>query len=302
MNATLLKIIVVTALGLFAAGISAAEKPYVVFLGTGTADIHVPDGCHCPNCTYIREHGQRNRRRYSSLYVDPGLVIDFTTTGMAGLKAARIAPAEVKCLLITHSHGDHFDAPAIVQLAEERAKKTPGPLPVFGNATVTAALKKHLASLKRSVPLAPAEVTAYRDFAAGGWTCTPMLANHDPSQQCLFYVLTKGELGVLYVTDTTWFPVKTFYAIARKKLDLAIVEGTFGPQTDPSYLIGHMTFAFDRLVRKWLMDSKTLKPGGTFAVTHLSLHWVPPYDLVVEPLGREGIVVSYDGLKLPIGK
>ena len=39
-----------------------------------------------------------------------------------------------------------------------------------------------------------------------------------------------------------------------------------------------------------------------YAVTHLSLHWVPPYDLIVEPLAKEGIVVSYDGLKLPIGK
>ena len=302
MNATTLKIIVAAALGLFAGALSAAERPYVVFLGTGAADISAPDGCHCPNCTYIREHGQRNRRRYSSLYVDPGLVIDFSTTGMSGLKAAGISPAQVKCLLITHAHGDHFDVPAIVKLAEERAKKTLGPLPVFGNAAVAAGLKKHLAALKRGVPITPIELIPYRDFTAAGWTCTPVLANHDPSQQCLFYVLTKGDRGLLYATDTTWFPVQTFNTIARKKLDLAIVEGTFGPKTEPSFLIGHMTFAFDRLIRQWLIDTKTLKPGGTFALTHLSLHWVPPYDKVVEPLAKEGIVISYDGLKLPIGK
>jgi phosphoribosyl 1,2-cyclic phosphate phosphodiesterase len=293
---------IVMVLGLLAGAVSAAERPYVVFLGTGAADIQAPDGCHCPNCTYIREHGQRNRRRYSSLYIDPGLVIDFSTTGMSGLKAAGIVAADVKCLLITHAHEDHFDAPAIVKLAEERAKKIHEPLPVFGNAAVIAALRKHLASLGRSVPIAPTELTAYREFTAAGWTCTPLLANHDPSQQCLFYVLTKGDRGVLYATDTTWFPVHTFNTIASKKLDLAIVEGTFGPQTDPRYLIGHMTFAFDRLIRQWLIDTKTLRPGGTFALTHLSLHWVPPYDSIVEPLGKEGIVISYDGLRLPIGK
>ena len=89
-----------------------------------------------------------------------------------------------------------------------------GPLPVFGNAAVTAGLKKHLASVKRAVPITPTELTPYRDFTACGWTCTPVLANHDPSQQCLFYVLTKGDVGMLYATDTTWFPVKTFGASA----------------------------------------------------------------------------------------
>jgi phosphoribosyl 1,2-cyclic phosphate phosphodiesterase len=302
MDATALKIVIVMALGLFSARLSAAEKPYVVFLGTGAADIHSPDSCRCSNCTYIRDHGHRNPRRFSSLYVAPGLVIDFSTTGMSGLAAVGIAPTDIKCLLITHSHGDHFDAPSIVRLADERAKKTTEPLPVFGNSTVTAALKKHIASLKRAVPVTPTEVTPYRDFAACGWTCTPVLANHDPNEQCLFYVLSKGDLGILYATDTTWFPAKTFQTIGRKKLDLAIVEGTFGPLTDPAYLVGHMNFAFDRLVRKWLRDVKVLKPGGTFALTHLSLHWVPPYDLIVEPMAKEGILVSYDGLKIPIGK
>lgn len=175
-----------------------------------------------------------------------------------------------------------------------------GPLPVFGNAAVTAGLKKHLASVKRAVPITPTELTPYRDFTACGWTCTPVLANHDPSQQCLFYVLTKGDVGMLYATDTTWFPVKTFGAVGRKKLDLAIVEGTFGPQTAPSFLIGHMNFGFDRLIKTWLTDAKVLKPGGTFALTHLSLHWVPPYDTIVGPMAKEGILISYDGLKLRI--
>jgi hypothetical protein len=189
-----------------------------------------------------------------------------------------------------------------VQLADERAKKTSEALPVFGNATVTAALTTHISSLKRTVPVAPTGVAPYRDFTACGWSCTPVLANHEPSQQCLFYVLTKGDRGLLYATDTTWFTVKTFYTIGSKKLDLAIVEGTFGPQTDPRYLIGHMSFEFDRLIRKWLIDAKVLRPGGTLALTHLSLHWVPPYDSIVEPMAKEGIVVPYDGLKLQIVK
>ena len=83
--------------------------PYVVFLGTGAADIQRPQKDTCPNCTYVREHGGRNARRYSSLFVSPGVLIDYSTTGREGLQAAGIAPAAVDYLLITHSHGDHFN-------------------------------------------------------------------------------------------------------------------------------------------------------------------------------------------------
>lgn len=54
--------------------------PYVVFLGTGAADIQRPETAPCDNCTYVRQHGGRNSRRYSSLFVSPGVVIDYSVT------------------------------------------------------------------------------------------------------------------------------------------------------------------------------------------------------------------------------
>lgn len=105
-----------------ATGLAETPEPYVVFLGTGAADIQRPQKGDCPTCTYVREHGGRNARRYASLFVSPGVLIDYSVTGREGLDAAGIAPSAIGELLITHSHSDHFNPAAIVALAREKAE------------------------------------------------------------------------------------------------------------------------------------------------------------------------------------
>ncbi|MCL6630424.1 MAG: hypothetical protein K6U00_12585, partial [Armatimonadetes bacterium] len=78
-----------------AADTSNVATPYVVFLGTGAADISTPEKCGCDNCRYIREHGGKNKRLFSSFYAHPGLLIDFSTTGMESLKNAGIEPKQI---------------------------------------------------------------------------------------------------------------------------------------------------------------------------------------------------------------
>ena len=272
--------------------------PYVIFLGTGAADIKSPKTDSCPNCTYVREHGGRNRRRFSSLFVSPDVVVDYATTGRESMRDARVEPAKVNWLLITHSHGDHFSPSSIVELAGERIKSAKGELTLLGNATAAKMMREHLASLKEPPPIKAREVRPYEEFTAGEWRCKALPANHDPGEDCLVYVLRCGEKSLFYATDTTWFPVGTFNALKAEKLDLAIVEGTFGELTDPAYLAGHMTFAFDRLVKEFLVGQHAMKPSGKFALTHLSLHWCEPYDKLAPKLAKEGILVPYDGLRI----
>ena len=61
-----------------------------------------------------------------------------------------------------------------------------------------------------------------------------------------------------------------------------------------------MNFPFVRLVKQFLVESKRLKPNGRFMVTHLSLHFCEPYDLLAPKLAAEGIVVAYDGLRVDL--
>jgi phosphoribosyl 1,2-cyclic phosphate phosphodiesterase len=270
--------------------------PYVVFLGTGAADIQRPKNDTCPNCTYVRQHNGRNARRYCSVFVSPGVLIDYSVTGREGLESAGIAPSAIDYLLITHSHGDHFNPAAIVALARERNK----PLVLVGNAKTVARMQEHLETLPKDKRPAITfrTVKPFEEFDVGPWRGKALAANHIPNEEALLYVLRGKQKSLLYATDTGWFPVGTFAALSAESLDLAIVEGTFGEEVQPKQLTGHLNFPFVRLIRQFLVEGKRLKPGGRFMVTHLSLHFCKPYDLLAPKLAAEGIPVAYDGLRV----
>ncbi|NLX14765.1 MAG: hypothetical protein GXY44_14095 [Phycisphaerales bacterium] len=273
------------------------DAPYVQYLGTGAADIHRPDHCECKNCSYTRAEGGRNKRRYSSLYAHPGVVIDFSITGMTSLEECGIHPRDINYLLFTHSHSDHFNVSALMELIAARGDAQP--LSVFGNSTVVHLIKQHIESLETDIALTVTAINAFQDFVAGEWQCTSLAANHAAThEECLLYTLTRNGRSVLYATDTTWFPARTFFALQNKKLDIAIVEATFGPETEAAYLITHMNFHFNALIREHLIKKNILKPEGIYALTHLSLHYVAPYDKIHPEMLRQGMLIPHDGLKL----
>lgn len=275
----------------------AAENdtsPYVIFLGTGAADITKPRTDSCTNCTYIREHGGKNERRFSSLFVSPNIVVDFASTGLDALKAAGITPANVDHVLITHSHGDHLDPAAIVMLAKQKN----GRIALHGNARVIAAMQKHFDTLDEKPDVTLNEQKPFQGFSAGNWRCVPLLANHAPGEEALIYVLREKDRSLLYATDTAWLPASTFHALKSEKLVLAIVEATFGDLEKPELLTVHMNLPFVRMVKRYLVEQKVMKKDAKFAITHMSLHWCEPYDKLAPRLAGEDIIVSYDGLRL----
>ena len=279
-----------------AAAAGSNVPPYVIFLGTGAADITRPKTDSCTNCTYIREHGGKNERRFSSLFVSPNVVIDFTTTGLDALQAAGITPADVDHVLITHSHGDHLDPAAIVLLAKQKN----GRIALHGNARVIAAMQKHFDTLDEKPDVTLNELKPFQGFSAGKLRCIPLLANHAPGEESLIYVLREKDRSLLYATDTAWLPAATFHALKSEKLDLAIVECTFGDLEKPELLAVHMNLPFVRLVKRYLFEQKIMKPKAPFFVTHLSLHWCEPYDKLAPRLASEGIIVGYDGLRIDL--
>ena len=270
----------------------------IVFLGTGAADSAKPRTHSCANCRYVRENGGKNERRHASLFVPPGILIDYSTTGRDGLKAAGIPSAAIDYILVTHSHGDHCDPQAIAELAREKG----GQIVVFGDQEAVGSIRKHLATLSEPRALVLRTLRPYEEFAAGGWQCRALPANHTPQEEALLYVLRGNGKSLFYATDTAWFPNGTFYALKAEKLDLAIVEATFGEVETPDELSDcltvHLNLPLARLLKRILFKQKIIKPGGRFAVTHLSLHWCEPHDLLEPKLAAEEIVLPYDGMRL----
>ncbi len=267
---------------------------HVIFLGTGAADVDLPLRHKDANCTYVREHGGRNIRRNASLFVPPNLIIDYSKKGREGLKATGIEPSSVDFILITHSHGDHFDPRSIADLATEKK----GHLVLCGDAKVVAAMGKYLDGVTDKPDIELRELKAEKEFELGEFKVKPLAANHTPGEEALIYVLRHHGRSFLYATDTSWLPANSFQALRSEKLELVIIECTFGDKEIPDLLTAHMNLTFVRIFQRWVLERGILKNSDKFAVTHLSLHWCDPHDIFEPKLAAEHIILPFDGLRL----
>ena len=92
----------------------------VLFLGSGAGD--------WPKSVPAEEEtasGNRNYRRFSALLVNQQILIDFGPTLISALQTFEVDSHLLTDILLTHSHWDHLDVPALCWLAANRGSSAP---------------------------------------------------------------------------------------------------------------------------------------------------------------------------------
>lgn len=205
----------------------AAEKTdglKVRFLGTGAADWNGRD-----------ERGEL--RRLTSALIDGHILVDFTPTDRDMIPEG----CRPDVIFYTHSHGDHFNAEAATSLGIKDA--------YFGNTWEKKAKESFSGAAKKLGRPAPRRhpLAVGQSVTIGDVTFTALPANHateDPSEQTLIYLVEKGDVRLLYATDTGGIPI----AAARlagidahirdgKPVTAIIMEATMGIDFDEDYRI-----------------------------------------------------------------
>jgi phosphoribosyl 1,2-cyclic phosphate phosphodiesterase len=273
----------------------------ILLLGTGAADYDMSLTCRCQTCTSVRRRGGRNVRTYAAAFVEPDLLIDCGPTCYDRLRALA-DPPRVAHVVITHSHGDHCDAEALARIAQDFAAD--GELRVYGNG---ASLEKLAADSDALGELPPAEMDVLREGKSrkvGRFTVLPVPANHSREhEETLIYVIGDAKRRFLYGTDTAWLSDEAWELLAGVKLDLAIVEGTFGylgAGEHPDLLTQHLNFEGAERLMAELRQRGILRPDSPFVLTHMSQHYVPPHDDIEADMAARGMILGYDGMELDI--
>ncbi len=229
------------------------------FLGTGAADWHGKD-----------ERGEL--RRLSSVLLDNRILIDFTKT------ALDMIPEGVKpeTIFYTHSHGDHFNAEAALTLGIRTAyvSETWWDQAEIAFRTASKQLEKEKPQV---IPVCTGQPVTIGDL-----TFTPVPANHASSylrEQALLYLVEKGNVRLLYATDTGGIPAVAARMIGidahrqGKAITALIMEATMGMDHEVDFrLYTHSSVALVKRIVDVLTSTERYKPQPNQPVylTHMA--------------------------------
>ncbi len=199
----------------------------VVVLGTAGAGGRPNAFCRCRLCTDALATG--DVRAQTAALVDGRLLLDCgPEVPYAATRAGR-SLADVRHLLLTHSHPDHASPMAL--LARAWAGRTE-PLDLVGPPEAVAVFADWIGP---DDPVRPRAVRAGDRLELGGYVVAVLEADHgdEHAGPGVLYDVTAPDGGtVLYATDTGPLPASTRDAVAGRAYDVVLLEQSFGDRTD----------------------------------------------------------------------
>ena len=266
------------------------------YLGTAAAEGWPAFFCHCEACKKAAEKGGRNIRSRSQAIVDGELLIDFPPDSYMHFIQHGIDLPNIKHLIITHPHSDHLfpqdlanKAPIYAHFKENTEKLT-----IYGSEPVGTALKNG------GVNFDCVEfkfVEPYVAFNAGGYSITPLKANHDAKADPYIYIIKKGQKCLLYAHDTGIHMPETWEYLEKTKphFDMISLDCTMGITKNTAYHMGLECCAefAERLESIGAIGKDTVK-----YINHFSHNGLLIYDDMVEKAAEFDFKVSYDGLEV----
>lgn len=274
----------------------------IQYLGTAAAEGLPGLYCNCDICMRATQNGGKDIRTRSQAVIDDQLLMDLPPDTYHHVLQHGLNLKDVRSLIITHSHQDHFYVQELMMRAFPFAHGTPEKkLTVYGNdkvrAMFEAAVKesgnKHLQDV-----LEFKEVQPYEAFTTiEGYTVTPMLANHDKKERCLIYLIEKDGQCIFYANDSGFYPEATWDYLKGKHLDLVSFDCTTVLEKEGS---NHMGLADNREAKQKLIELGCVDANTKFVVTHFSHNGGALHADIVHATEGDGFLVAFDGFEVKL--
>lgn len=260
---------------------------HVRFIGTGGADWNGPS-----------DSGEL--RRHASILADGKVLFDYTPSA-----SDMFTDSRPEVVFYTHSHNDHYDAKAALELGIKRV--------YLGGTWLERAQKDFLkASESTGVPVPEIiPLSLGQVIELEGLKVTALPANHTSNysdEQALIYLIEKDSTRLLYATDTAGLMALALamagvgqFSRERKFLTGIIMEATMGLdyKNDDQRMFSHSSVEMVANTVKVLSDSRKYIPveGQKVYITHLSKVQQPAQDVLDRTL-PDPVKAAYDGLEV----
>lgn len=263
----------------------------LTLLGTGSADGWPNPFCRCASCETLRARGEV--RGHTSLLVDDALLVDLGPDVPRAAERLGVGLDRLRVVVLTHDHPDHVAPLAL--LARHWAGRRE-PLDVVGPAAAVTRCRDWVA---------PTEDVAFHALDSGdgvvlaGYRIEALAARHEGPEvgPALLYRLTAPDgARLLHATDTGPLPEQTHRALAGTRVDVALLDLTFGDHLDHG--TDHLDLrSFPQVLARLRSDGVVGSATEVVAV-HLSHHNPPDLGAVVADWG---VRVLPDGARWDVG-
>ncbi len=232
--------------------------------------------------------------------INDDLLIDLPCDSYCHFLQYGIDARNIKSLLITHVHSDHFYAEELFYFRKGySAPNKDYQLSVYGSSDVAEKIEKHVQ--KSNGFLHFEELKPFTPTQIGDYTVTALKALHGTPNPYI-YVISQGENTMLYAHDTDLFHEETaqYLKASGIRFDLVSLDCTMGNQ-ERSEWQGHMYLKTNIICKNFLLENGLADENTTFVLNHFS-HNGPEsnYEDMLRLASPHSFEISYDGMEVEI--
>ena len=274
------------------------------YLGTAAAEGWPALFCNCENCRRARLAKGKNYRSRPQVLIDGKLMMDFGPDTFYHMMKYDLDFTDVRQVLLTHSHTDHFYSTELILRAMPYAfDRDKNKMILYGNEKChwmflrTLQVEDDSENMRDCVGFQ--QIEAFQTIQAGDYQVTSLQAIHDPKEECLIYLIRDQEgKTFLYANDTGYFPESTWQALEGCKLDGISLDCTLGK--NPTMEAGHMGLYANRKVVERLRSMGCIGDNTKIVLTHFSHNGGLLHEELEEETKKDGFIIAYDGMILYI--
>ncbi len=284
------------------------------FMGTGAGEGVPTPFCRCRVCEHARKAGGKEIRLRSSFRVSKEMQIDFGADIFAACIRTGLDMYDLKYLLITHTHDDHF-GPFNLYLKSLISRGNGEKVHVYLNEDAYGLVEKYDSlgfdgsssfysdCMKKDFEFH--QLHFWKEEKIGDFLVTPIKGEHrghlEKNSANYLVVLPDGK-RMLYALDTGFYGVETLSFLKNVRLDYFIVEGTFGSADRGEMPYSHLDLNSAYNLCRRLFEQNTVTPDTRVYLTHINQEQDYTHEemtaVCAERKTPYQITVAYDGLQI----
>lgn len=270
------------------------------YLGTAASEGVPALFCNCKYCKKARKLGGKNIRTRSQAMINDDLLVDFGPDTYLHVLQNGINLLDIKNVLITHCHQDHFYIDDLLTRACPFGNAE-DIMHVYGNDMLKAEyqykiLKDGMKANTDKV-LDVVEIYENQEYQIGNYKVIPLLADHNPREKCYIYIISEGDRNILYANDTGYFKDEVWEMLKGRYFHLVSLDCN---HVEMEIYQNHMSISCCREVKKRLWEMGCIDKRSICVLTHFS-HNHGGIQKELEELTKDmGVLIAYDGMEIEI--